>query len=65
MAREPLCATFTAVTTAADWVTCAFHAEVTLWSPPNVHRNCQLVIAGPRLVTLTWAVNPPVHWFRV
>ncbi len=65
VASEPLYARLTALTAAPVWVSFAFHAEVTFWSPPKVHRRSQPEIAGPRLVTLTEAVNPPLHWLTV
>jgi hypothetical protein len=53
------------VTAAPDWVTAAFHAEVTRWSPPKAQPSRHEVTAGPRLVTVTCAVKPPVQSLAV
>ncbi len=65
MARLPFQPEPTAVTFCPLWVTVAFQAEVTFWSPPYVQVRRQPEMAEPRLVTLTAAVYPPVHWFTV
>jgi hypothetical protein len=51
------------VTAEPLWPTWAFQAEVTAWVPVKDQVAVQEVTAGPPLVTVTLAVNPPVHWF--
>src|SRR5215469_15122728 len=53
---------FVAVTADPLWVTVAFQALVTFWSPGNVHFSDQLLSAlVPVLLMVTLAVKPPVH----
>ena len=65
VASAPLYPTDAAVTAAPDWVTVAFHPDVTRWSPANVHDSVHEVTAAPVLVTLTSAVKPLDHWLTV
>ena len=54
------------VADAADpvWVTVAFQALVTFWSPGKVQVSVQpLIGVVPVLVTVRFAVNPPPHSF--
>src|SRR5436190_1430132 len=54
----------TAVTAGPDWVTVAFQAFVTCWSPGKLQPRLQLLtVVVPVLVTVTFAVNPPAHSF--
>jgi hypothetical protein len=53
-----------AVTAAPDWVTVAFQAFVTFWSPGNENVSVQVLIAlVPVLLMVRLAVNPPDHSF--
>ena len=55
-----------AVTYSMLWVSVAFHALVTFWSPPKVNVTVQPVSALlPVLVTVTPPTNPPLHWLGV
>ena len=45
-----------------DWVTVAFHALVTFWSPGKLKVSVQpLTAAVPVSLMVTLAVNPPAH----
>src|SRR4051812_12090944 len=55
-----------AVTALPDWVIVALQPCVTCWLPGNDQVTLQPPeIASPRLVTVTWAVNPTFHEFAV
>jgi hypothetical protein len=55
----------TAVTLAPDCAQVADHPDVTAWpAAGNAKPRVQpLVIGSPRFVMVTYAVNPPGHWF--
>src|SRR5689334_4516848 len=57
----PLYPALTAVTAVPLCVTVAFHAWVTACPAVKLHVKVQAVIGSPRLVTATFAPNPPVH----
>ena len=53
---------FTAVTEVPDWVTVAFYALVTFWSPGNFQPTVHAVHgAEPVFATVTFAVKPPPY----
>lgn len=59
---EALYAKFVAVTAAPVWVTVAFHALVTFWSPGKVQRRVHApMLVVPVLSMVTLALKPPDH----
>ena len=51
-----------ALTAWPDWVTVAFQAEVSFWSPAKEKPTVQpLTALVPVLLTTTFAVKPPGH----
>jgi hypothetical protein len=52
-----------AVTVAPSWVSAALQWWPTAWSPTNDQDSAQpSTVVVPRLVSVTWVVNPPGHW---
>jgi len=52
----------TAVSVAPFWLTVAFQALATFWSPGKVNASVQpLIVDVPVLAMVTLAVKPPAH----